>query len=173
MPEKSRPFAASSNSGTAGVNEVRDAALYNFNMLFYQDPEFTNEATRLFGELGPEAPKEINRRGLKPDLAGRRGAIRSVFDGRHKFSRYFSTLQHNKPQTFEDLLSINDIELFDHESDPTESDNLATDTTGNRDLIMAMNGKLNAIIEEEVGIDDGTSLGLKAETEYGFSKVDI
>jgi hypothetical protein len=38
---------------------------------------------------------------------------------------------------------------------------------------MTMNGKLNTIIEEEVGVDDGSSLGLKAETEFGFSKIDI
>ena len=173
-PLKGRDFSGLLNHpGTAGVNELRDAALYNFNMLIYQDPDFTSEAFRIIRELGPEGPKEIKRRGLKPDLAGRRGAIRSVFDGRHKFSRYFSTLQHNKPQTLEELVSVNDIELYDHAADPTESVNLATEVEGNRDLIMTMNGKLNTIIGEEVGVDDGSSLGLKAETEFGFSKIDI
>jgi arylsulfatase len=173
-PLKGRDFSGLLNHpGTAGVNELRDAALYNFNMLIYQDPDFTSEAFRIIRELGPEGPKEIKRRGLKPDLAGRRGAIRSVFDGRYKFSRYFSTLQHNKPQTLEELVSVNDIELYDHAADPTESVNLATEVEGNRDLIMTMNGKLNTIIGEEVGVDDGSSLGLKAETEFGFSKIDI
>ncbi len=173
-PLKGRDFSGLLNHpGTAGVNELRDAALYNFNMLIYQDPDFTSEAFRIIRELGPEGPKEIKRRGLKPDLAGRRGAIRSVFDGRYKFSRYFSTLQHNKPQTLEELVSVNDIELYDHAADPTESVNLATEVEGNRDLIMTMNGKLNTIIGEEVGVDDGSSLGLKAETEFGFSEIDI
>jgi hypothetical protein len=36
-----------------------------------------------------------------------------------------------------------------------------------------MNAKLNAIIDEEVGTDDGSSLRLGRDTEYGFSKVDI
>ena len=148
--------------------------LYNFNMLIYQDPEFTIKAAKILHEKGKaEAVEEMNRQKLKPDLAGHRGALRSVFDGRYKFSRYFSTFQHNKPQTFEDLVSVNDLELFDLESDPHEVVNLAAEPQTNKELIMAMNAKLNAIIEEEVGIDDGSSLGLKQETEYGFSDPDI
>lgn len=174
-PLKGRNFSRLLDSpGTAGVNELREATLYNFNMFSYVDPEFTINGMRLAQELGPvEGPKEMNRLGLKPDLLNLRGAIRSVFDGRYKFSRYFAPLQHNKPQTMEQLTSRNDLELFDHRDDPNETANLATDVERSHDLIMAMNGKLNAIIEEEVGVDDGSLLGLSVETEYGFSKVDI
>jgi hypothetical protein len=160
--------------GRAGVNELREAVLYNFNMFLYLDPEFTLEGVRLAAKLGPiEAPKEIHRLGLKPDLAKKRGAIRSVFDGRYKFSRYFAPLQHNTPRTFEELSKVNDLELFDHASDPSESVNLAADAAGHRDLIMVMNKKLNTVIKEEVGIDDGSSLGISANTAYGFNKIDM
>jgi len=42
-----------------------------------------------------------------------------------------------------------------------------------KDLIMTMNSKMNTIIDEEVGIDDGSSIGLKEDTDYGFSRADI
>ena len=38
---------------------------------------------------------------------------------------------------------------------------------------MAMNAKLNAIIDDEVGVDAGSSLGLRHDTQYGFSEADI
>lgn len=172
---KGRDFSRLLNDpGGAGVNDLRDAALYNFNMLVYQDPVFTVSVAKIIHEMGAkEGAAEINRQGLKPDLANHRGALRSVFDGRHKFNRYFSTFQHNKPQTFEELTSVNDLELFDLESDPHEMVNLATEPEKNKDLIMAMNAKMNAIIEEEVGLDDGSSMGLQQDTTYGFGKADI
>jgi arylsulfatase len=172
---KGRDFSGLLNDPRgAGINDVRDAALYNFNMLIYQDPHFTINAAKILHEKGPQAGAvEINRQGLRPDLAGHRGAIRSVFDGRYKFNRYFSTFEHNQPKTFKQLVSKNDLELFDHKNDGHEVVNLAAAPEKNKKLIMAMNSKLNAIIEEEVGVDDGSSLGLKRETKYGFSEADI
>lgn len=157
-----------------GINDVREATLYNFNMLVYQDPDFTIGVIKTLHEKGKkDGKKAIKRKGLKPDLAAHRGAIRSVFDGRYKFTRYFSTLQHNQPRTYEELNSVNDLELFDHQNDPDEMVNLATSSQENGDLIMEMNAKLNAIIEEEVGADDGSSMGLKEDTEYVFTEPDI
>jgi len=174
-PLKGRDFSGLLNDPQgAGVNELRDATLYNFNMFLFEDPDFTLGALEILHEKGKEeGPKEIRRQGLKPDFANHRGAIRSIFDGRYKFSRYFSTLQHNQPQTFEELTSINDLELFDLDDDPVEVVNLAADQEKNKELIMAMNAKMNAIIEEEVGLDDGSSLGLHEDTDYGFSEADI
>jgi arylsulfatase A-like enzyme len=158
----------------AGVNELREAILYNFNMLIYEDPDFTLGAIKILTKLGKEKGSEqIQRQGLKPDFNKHRGAIRSVFDGRYKFNRYFSPLQHNQPKTFEELTAINDIELFDQQNDPNEMVNLAADRANNKQLIMAMNAKLNAIIKEEVGRDDGSSMGLSQDTDYAFSKADI
>ena len=38
---------------------------------------------------------------------------------------------------------------------------------------MAMNAKMNTIIDEEAGVDDGSSMGLKEDTEYGFGTADF
>ncbi|MBT5435641.1 MAG: hypothetical protein P8Q36_04315 [Alphaproteobacteria bacterium] len=96
-----------------------------------------------------------------------------MFDGRYKFSRYFAPLQHNTPETLEQLTAVNDLELFDHANDPDETVNLAADIETNSSLVMTMNTKLNEIIAQEVGVDDGSFLGLDTITEFGFDKVDI
>ncbi len=116
---------------------------------------------------------DLRRRRVKPDLKGHRGAIRTVFDGRYKFSRYFSSLQFNKPETIEQLTEVNDLELFDCKTDPNETVNLAADLEKNKDLVFDMNAKLNAIIAEEIGAEDGSFLGLNVDTDYAFDKVDV
>ena len=163
-----------SNPLGAGVNELREAILYNFNMLVYEDPDFTLGVVKILTRKGKEeGPKEIRRQGLQPDFNKHRGAIRSVFDGRYKFNRYFSTLQNNQPLTFEELHAVNDVELFDHKNDPHEMVNLAADKTKNKKRILEMNTKMNTIVREEVGVDDESSVGLKQDTDYAFSRVDI
>ncbi len=62
------------------------------------------------------------------------------------------------PRSIEELLANNDVELFDVENDPNEINNLATDRHRNGDLLVAMNEKLNAMIESEVGEDRGQML---------------
>lgn len=95
--------------------------------------------------------------GLKLDL-GRRGAIRSVTDGRYRFTRYFSPEQHNSPKSYEALFEYNDVELYDLKNDPNEMRNLAVDRRANGELLLAMNQKLNDVIAAEVGSDDGDFL---------------
>jgi arylsulfatase len=56
------------------------------------------------------------------------------------------------------LFANNDVELFDVETDPHEIVNLAIDRQANSDLLVAMNDKLNALIESEVGEDTGQML---------------
>ena len=84
--------------------------------------------------------------------------IRSVYDGRYKLSRYFSPEEHHTPRNLEDLLAINDVELFDLEADRDEVQNLALEPKANGELLLAMNDKLNALIEDEVGEDIGQML---------------
>jgi arylsulfatase len=97
----------------------------------------------------------VENEDLEIDLDHKRGAIRSVYDGRYKFSRYFPNTKHNLPKTLQDLFSINDIECYDLKNDPNEMDNLAVDRQASGDLLMAMNAKLTNLIEAEVGEDNG------------------
>ena len=104
--------------------------------------------------------------GIRPDMM-KRGAVRSVYDGRYTFSRYFSPKQHNRPASLEELYRLNDVELFDAAADPAEMKNLAADPARNRDLVAAMNEKLNRLIDAEVGEDRGQMLpgGIEAGWE--------
>ena len=102
-------------------------------------------------------PEELGDQNLRPDM-GKRGAIRAVYDGRYKLARYFSPQEHHVPRTLEELTANNDVELFDLESDPDELVNLALDPGKNGELMLAMNEKLNALIEDEVGEDIGEML---------------
>ena len=87
--------------------------------------------------------------------------IRSVTDERYKFSRYFPFTGFNMPQTLDELIAKNDVELYDLQQDPDELNNLAADFPANKDLIARMNAKLNQLIVREIGQDDGSFLPLK------------
>jgi arylsulfatase A-like enzyme len=138
----------------AGLTAVRDGQLFCFNMFLTLDGDFLKKARDLLKQGGAAKLKES---GLRPDVT-RRGAIRSVFDGRYQFSRYFSPKQHNRPASIEELFKLNDVELFDLQADPNELNNLALEPKKHADLLMAMNAKLNQLIEAEVGEDTGQML---------------
>lgn len=140
---------------TAKFEAVRPGALYNYNMFAYIDGDFLTKVSRFIREGGN--PSELPQKGWRPDLA-KRGAIRSMYDGRYKLNRYFSPQEHHTPRSIEELFANNDVELFDLEADPNEVNNLATDRRSNGDLLVAMNDKLNALIESEVGEDKGQML---------------
>jgi arylsulfatase len=148
----------------AEPNAVREAALFNYNMFAYLDGEFLKKGVAHLQKGGN--PKELAAAGVRPDMA-KRGAVRSFFDGRYTFSRYFSPRQHNSPATLEELYRLNDVELFDAKSDPNEMTNLAGEPGRNRDLVMALNDKLNRLIQAEVGEDRGQMLpgGIEAGWE--------
>ena len=137
---------------SAEANAARDGALYNFNMWVYQDADFMRQVYE-----AKSSGQDVAKLGLKPDLH-KRGAIRSVTDGRYRYSRYFSPLQHNLPSTVEQVFEYNDVELFDLEADPDEMRNLAVDRKTNGELLLAMNQKLTNVIADEVGSDEGEFL---------------
>jgi arylsulfatase A-like enzyme len=140
---------------TAALDAIRPGALFNFNMLAFVDDDFLMKVSRFLREGGK--PSDIPAKGWQPDLK-KRGAIRSVFDGRYKLNRYFSPLEHHQPRSIEELFAINDVEVFDLESDPHEMTNLAVERNRHGDLILAMNEKLNSLIDVEVGEDTGQML---------------
>ena len=145
--------------GQAAADAVRPAALYNYNMFSYLDASWFAPLIKTVVNDEPmvEKPERIAR--MQPNF-NNRGAIRSAFDGRYRFSRYFSPIHFNRPTTYEALLANNDLEVDDLQEDPEETRNLALDGAAKGDLVMALNDKLKARIDEEVGEDNGSFLSL-------------
>jgi arylsulfatase len=143
------------NADRADVNVIREAALFNYNMFAYLDGDFLYKAVDHINTGGK--PAELNAAGIVPDMK-KRGAVRSIFDGRYTFARYFSPKQHNRPTTLEELYRFNDVEVYDLGSDPLELNNLAMDTKQHGELIVGLNEKLNRLIDSEVGEDRGQML---------------
>jgi arylsulfatase len=143
----------------AGNGAIRDGALYCYNMFAYIDGNFLEKVVTVMQQPDGKAKvqKAAEKGELRPNLM-KRGAIRSVFDGRYQFTRYFSPKQHNRPTSLDALFKLNDVELFDLQIDPSESNNLAIDRKKTGDLLEEMNAKLNAIIDVEVGEDVGQML---------------
>jgi arylsulfatase A-like enzyme len=143
----------------AGHAAVRDGALYCYNMFAYLDGDFMQKAVALM--TAPEGKAKLQAAAkegsLRPEMS-KRGAIRAVFDGRYQFTRYFSPKLHNRPTSLDALFKLNDVELFDLQQDPHEVKNLAIDPKRSADLLMAMNDKLNKLVDAEVGEDVGQML---------------
>jgi arylsulfatase len=147
----------------AATSAVRSAMLFNYNMFAYLDGDFLNKAVDFIQKGGK--PDGLKAAGIVPDFM-KRGAVRSIYDGRYVFSRYFSPKQHNRPATLDELFKLNDVELFDSSVDPLEMDNLAMDRKKSGELIQAMNDKLNRLIDAEVGEDRGQMLPGGAEAGW-------
>lgn len=115
-----------------------------------------NYAVRYGWDAPDVADAAANVRPLPaPDLSLRR-LFRGIQHGRYKFARYFAPSQHHLPRTFDDLVRYNDLELYDIQSDAHELVNLARDASSHAALIMELNGRLNRLIETEIGRDDGS-----------------
>src|SRR5215468_7124866 len=149
----------------AATSAIRPAALFNYNMFSYLDAKWFAPLITVVVSDEPMAEKLKKIVRLQPDF-NNRGAIRSIFDGRYRFSRYFSPIHFNRPTTYEALVGNNDLEVYDLQEDPEETRNLAQDGTAKGELMMSLNDKLNARIDEEVGDDNGKFLPLIAGYWY-------
>ena len=149
----------------AATDAVRPAALYNYNMFSYLDAKWFAPLIKVVVSEEPMVEKLEKIVRLQPDF-NNRGAIRSIFDGRYRYSRYFSPTHFNHPTTYEALVADNDLEIFDLQEDPEETRNLAQDGTARGEMTTALNDKLNARIDEEVGDDNGKFLPLIAGYWY-------
>jgi arylsulfatase len=141
-------------------------ALYTYDMIATVDAQWLQRnAPLLLDSAAAEAGLEFHRgkeflarldEFEKPDL-DKREVFRGIFDGRYKLVRYFGLAHYNLPPSVEELLSNNDVALYDLQNDPEEMDNLAKpeNPSYDEDLLATINDKLNALIVAEIGDDRG------------------
>jgi arylsulfatase len=128
----------------ASLTAVRPAVLFNYVGPSTVDADFLRTSMEDLFLRKPSPP-------LSEDKLDKRGFLSFVFDGRYKFGRYYAPAAINTPQTLEEILGNNDVQLFDLQSDPEEMRNLALEPEKNRETILRMNALLNDLITKEVG----------------------
>jgi len=143
------------NARAADVHAVRESILFTYSGVAQNDADLM----RVLAE-GTQAGKDqmttLKETGFRPDLS-KRGSLRTVFDGRYKYTRYFAPVQRNRPVTLEQIYQWNDPELYDLQTDPDEMKNLAL-RGANDALVVSMNDKLNRVMDREFGKDDGREM---------------
>jgi arylsulfatase len=160
-----------SNPGPAAVNAAREGILFTYSGLCTNDAALFGVAGEAMA-AGQSPAAALKASGFTPDLK-KRGSMRTVFDGRYKFSRYFAPLDRNRPTSLADLYKVNDVELFDLQTDPGEATNLAVDREKNGDLITAMSAKLEAVIKAEIGEDNGREMPELAKVTWTIDRADL
>ena len=138
----------------ADVHAVRTGVLFNFVAPLTIDSAF---CTRALSSSGAAAKAAMNLETLKPHL-GKRGFLAFAYDGRFKFARYYAPDAFNTPATLDEIFAHNDVQLFDLQSDPDETTNLALQRAAKGDTILRMNALLNALMAKEAGVNDGSFL---------------
>jgi arylsulfatase len=160
-----------SKGGAAGVNEAHEGVLFTYSGISTNDSKLIDLVAKARAEK--KNPKdEVKASGYRPDLK-KRGSLRTVFDGRYKFSRYFAPVQRNRPESLDELYRSNDVELFDLQSDPGEMLNLAVDREKNKDLIASMSAKLEAAIKAEIRVDDGREMPEIPKVSWYLDRPDL
>jgi arylsulfatase len=153
------------------VNSLRESVLFTYSGIGTNDASLW-QAVAAARAAGRDPREALRQQGFQPDLT-KRGSLRSVFDGRHKFTRYFAPTQRNRPTTLDELYRWNDVELFDLAEDPAETRNLAADRAGNAALVQAMSEKLERAIAAEIGADDGREMPDFPRVDWALTRADL
>jgi arylsulfatase len=154
------------SNGPRGSSEAPGkGALYTYDMVMSVDMEWLmRNAPRVLDMAAAEAGVEFHRGTEQfkatleeigaPNLDSRE-LFRGVFDGRYKLVRYFGLAHYQLPQSVDELLTDNDVALYDLQNDLGETSNLANPSNPGHDesLLAEMNAKLNALITAEIGED--------------------
>ena len=127
---------------------VRDGVLTAVESVIGLDADFW----RAFED--PSAADRLVSGELRPDFR-KRGFLRGCTDARYTFGRYFSPLAPNRPTDLASLFAHNDVVLYDRETDPDETVNLAADPV-HAELVGACSARLEALITDEIGADVDT-----------------
>ncbi|ACF00723.1 sulfatase [Rhodopseudomonas palustris TIE-1] len=159
------------NPSSADIHAVRDAILFTYSGLGANDATLWKTVAEARA-AGKNSAMAILKQGFKPDMQ-KRGSLRSTYDGRYKFTRYFAPAERNRPTNLTDLYKHNDVELFDLQNDPEEMNNLAIDKDANASLISTMNDKLERVIKAEIGVDDGREMPNIPLIEWNIDRPDL
>jgi arylsulfatase len=125
--------------------DVREGVLTAVEAVTYLDAGFW----RHFAD--PDVAEKIAGGELRPDWR-KRGFLRGYTDARYTFGRYFSPIAPNRPRDVDALFADNDVVLYDRQTDPGETINLADDAA-NRALVAEYSDKLETLITDEIGAD--------------------
>ena len=160
---------ALNNLAASDLHTVREQILFTYSGIATNDSELTRVISDGRARGGP--PKvAVKEAGYRPNLK-KRGSLRSLYDGRHKFTRYFSPIERNTPTTLEALKRWNDLELFDLHADPLEKVNLAAQADDA--LLLRLNQQLNTAIAQEMGADDGREMPDFQGIDWAVSSIDL
>jgi hypothetical protein len=155
-----RSFAGLVSNPSAIAPRAQDGILYHWTSFAYLNHgtlERFREARKKKG-----ISRAIDMSTMLRENTYKRGLMRGASNGRYKFARYFNAHEHDRPQTWEDLIKVNDLELYDLEKDIGETDNLAATPEAVKDVLIAMNALTNALAAKEIGRDDGRHMPIFA-----------
>jgi arylsulfatase len=159
------------NAASADVHAAREGILFTYSGLVANDADLIAVAGQAIAD-GKNPRESMKASGFQPDMK-KRGSLRTVFDGRYKFSRYFAPVERNRPANLEELYKTNEVELFDLDTDRAETVNLAADRDKNADLVATMSNKLEALIKAEIGEDDGREMPELGKVSWTIERADL